>query len=76
MRKTMVYLEDEQFLLLKRVSIYSEKRMSEIMRDALFAYLKGKKEKIDYFSFVGIGEGPKNGRASEHGEELLREILK
>lgn len=77
MRKTMVYLEDNQFILLKRVSSSSKKRMSEVIREALSSYLKeAKKEKDDYFSFVGIAEGPKKGKTSEQTEEILREVLK
>lgn len=73
----MVYLTDEQFLLLKRVAVSSKKRMSEIIREALSGYLKKKnKEKIDYFSFVGIAEGPKKGKTSEQVEEILKETLK
>lgn len=77
MRKTMVYLEDDQFLLLKRAAAASKKKMSEIIREALSNYLKEKKgKKLDYFSFVGIAEGPKKGRTSEQAEEILREVLK
>lgn len=77
MRKTMVYLEDNQFLLLKRAAASSKKKMSEIIREALSDYLrKEKKEKDDYFSFVGIAEGPKKGKTSEQAEEILREVLK
>ncbi len=77
MRKTMVYLEDDQFLLLKRVAATSRKRMSEIIREALSGYLKEEsKEKLDYFSFIGIAEGPEKGRVSEEAEDILRETLK
>jgi len=77
MKKTMIYLEDEQFLLLKKRAEASKKKMSEIIREALWSYLKKKgKEKGDYFSFVGIAEGPKKGKTSEQAEEILREILK
>ncbi len=77
MRKTMIYLEDNQFLLLKRMAASSKKRMSEIIREALSGYLREeRKEKDDYFSFVGIAEGPKKGKTSEQAEEILREALK
>jgi len=75
MRKTMVYLDEEQFLKLKEVAASSRKKVSEIFREALEVYLK-EKEKIDYFSFVGIAEGPKSGRTSEEAEEILKEILR
>ena len=76
MKKTMIYLEDDQFLLLKRTAASSNRKMSEIIREALSNYLKGKKKKLDYFSFVGIGHGPKNGKTSEQAEDILREALK
>ncbi len=77
MRKTMIYLEDNQFLLLKRMAASSKKRMSEIIREALSGYLmEQRKGKDDYFSFVGIAEGPKKGKTSEQAEEILREVLK
>jgi metal-responsive CopG/Arc/MetJ family transcriptional regulator len=76
MRKTMVYLEDEQFILLKRAVSASKKRMSEIIREAISSYLKEKEKPVDYFSFVGIAEGPKKGTASERAEDVLRETLK
>lgn len=76
MRKTMIYLEDEQFLLLKRAAASSRRKMSEIIREALSNYLKGKKKKLDYFSFVGIGNGSRKGKTSEQAEDILREVLK
>jgi len=77
MRKTMVYLEDNQFILLKRVAASSKKRMSEIIREALSEYLRNNKsEKSDYLSFVGIAEGPEQGRVSEQAEEILKETFK
>lgn len=76
MRKTMVYIEDDQFFLLKRTAETSKKKMAEIIREALSSYLKKEKKKPDYFSFVGIAEGPKKGKASEQVDEILRETLK
>jgi hypothetical protein len=75
-KKTMVYLEEDQFLLLKRTAASSKKKMSEIIREALATYLKKRKRPVDYFSFVGMGQGPKKGRTSEQAEEILREVLK
>lgn len=76
MRKTMIYLEDEQFLLLKRAAVSSRRKMSEIIREALSNYMRGRKKKLDYFSFVGIGHGPRKGKTSEQAEDILREALK
>ncbi len=76
MRKTMIYLEDEQFLLLKRATASTNKKMSEIIREALSRYLKKGSKNPDYFSFVGIARGPKGGRISEKAEDVLREALR
>lgn len=74
-KKTMVYLDEEQYLLLKKMATSSKKKASQIIREALAAYLK-EKDRADYFSFVGIAEGPENGRASEEAEEILKEVLR
>jgi len=74
MKKTMVYLADDQFFLLKKTAAVSKKKMSEIIRTALSNHLK--KDKLNYFSFVGVARGPKKGKASEQAEEILREVLK
>lgn len=76
MRKTMIYLEDDQFHLLKRTAASSKRKMSQIIREALSHHLKEKRGNLDYFSFVGIAKGPKKGKASEKTEEILREVLR
>ena len=77
MKKTMIYLEDDQHSLLKKTAVSSNRKMSEIIREALAHYLKGpKRSRPDYFSFVGIAEGPDKGKTSEQAEELLREALR
>lgn len=77
MKKTMVYLEDNQYLLLKKVASSSNKGMAEIIREALAQHLTTKTlSKTDPFSFVGIAKGPKNGDTSERAEEILKESLR
>lgn len=76
MKKTMVYLDDDQFFLLKKTAVSSKRKMSEIIREALSHHLKGRKKKLDYFSFVGMGRGPKKGKTSEQAEDILREALR
>lgn len=75
----MIYLEEDQFLMLKKVAASSGRKVSEVIREALGFYLEEKamkKENVRYFSFVGIAEGPKNGRASEEAEDILKEALR
>ena len=75
MKKTIIYLEEDQYILLKEASALKRGKMSEIIREALAIYLKKEKQNPDYFSFVGIAKGPKNGEISEKAEEILREAL-
>lgn len=77
MRKTLIYLEEDQFLLLKKTAASSRKKMAEVVREAVSSYLKRKSgRKPDPFSFVGAGAGPKRGKASERAEETLREAFR
>ena len=75
MKKTMVYLEEEQFLLLKKRAKVEERSMAELIREAVSRYLKDDSSKGDYFSFVGIGEGPKGEAASEEAEEIIKRLF-
>lgn len=79
MKKTMIYLEEDQFVMLRKVAASSGKKVSEVIREALGFYLEEKamkKDSVKYFSFVGIAEGPENGRASEEAEDVLKEALR
>lgn len=71
----MIYLEEEQFLLLRKRAKAEERSMAELIREAVSRYLKGDSSKDDYFSFVGIGEGPKGEAASEEAEELVKQLF-
>ncbi|MCL6642039.1 MAG: ribbon-helix-helix domain-containing protein [Candidatus Bipolaricaulota bacterium] len=75
MKKTMIYLEEEQFLLLRKRAQAEERSMAELIREAVSRYLKGDSSKDDFFSFVGIGEGPKGEAASEEAEELIKQLF-
>lgn len=76
MRKTMVYLEDNQFWLLKKQAQQQGRSMAELIREAVHKYLRGDRMKVDYFSFVGIAKGPKSEAASEQAEEILKKALR
>jgi FPC/CPF motif-containing protein YcgG len=75
MRKTMIYLEEEQFLLLRKRAKAEGRSMAELIREAVSRYLKGDSSRDDYFSFVAIGEGPKGEAASEEAEELIKRLF-
>lgn len=72
----MVYLEDSQYIQLKKESEKTKRRMADIIRDALARYFRRRRKNVDFFSIVGIAEGPPNGRTSEQVEEILRRELR
>ncbi len=72
----MIYLEEEQFLLLRKRAQAEERSMAELIREAVSRYLKGDSSEGDYSSFVGIGEGPKGEAASEEAEELIKQLFR
>ena len=76
MKKTMIYLEEEQFLLLRKRAEAEERSMAELIREAVSRYLKGDSSEGDYFSFVGIGAGPKGEAASEEAEVLIKQLFR
>jgi FPC/CPF motif-containing protein YcgG len=75
MRKTMIYLEEEQFLLLRKRAKAEGRSMADLIREAVSRYLKGDSSRDDYFSFVAIGKGPKGEAASEEAEELIKRLF-
>ena len=76
MKKTMIYLNDDQYNLLKEEAEETHAGMAAIIRDAVSLYFKAKKKKMNYFSFVGIAEGSRKGNTSEKVEEILKEIMR
>ncbi len=78
MRKTMVYLEEEQFRELKQRARREGRSMAALIREAVRRYLQqdGGRASPDYFAFVGIAAGPRGEATSERAEEVLRELLR
>lgn len=76
MKKTMIYLEDEKHLLLKKKAEAEGKSLASIIRKAIDEFLLPKNEISDYFSFVGIAKGEKNGKTSEKAEEEIKKALR
>ncbi|MCL5986897.1 MAG: ribbon-helix-helix domain-containing protein [Actinobacteria bacterium] len=76
MKKTMIYLTEEQALLLKRKSQETGNSTASLIREAIDKYITSQKKEKDYFSFVGIAEGPKGEAISENVEEALKQIIK
>lgn len=76
MRKTMIYLEEGQYLRLKKTAAFSKKKMAELIREAVSEYLSRNKKGRRRCSFIGIASGPKGGRTSERVDEILEEVFK
>jgi hypothetical protein len=76
MRKTMVYLTDDQFFSLNQLTKQTNKRMAELIREAVEILIKEKTKDKDYFRFVGIGQGEPNGNTSEKIDEVLKEVFR
>ncbi|WP_422445546.1 ribbon-helix-helix domain-containing protein [Thermoanaerobacterium sp. DL9XJH110] len=76
MRKTMVYLNEEQFFALKQIAKQSNRKMAELIREAVDNLIREKNKNKNYFRFVGIGSGEVNGRTSENVDEVLKEVFK
>lgn len=76
MRKTMVYLEDDQYYFLKRKAAETDRPLAVLIREAVAGYMAQARGAVDYFSFVGIAEGPADEAVSENAEEILRRRLR
>ena len=76
MKKTMIYLDEEQHYLLCKRAKSSRTSIAKLIREAVKEYITRTMERDVYFSFVGIAEGPEKGRVSEDVNSYLREALK
>ncbi len=76
MHKTMLYLEDDQYRFLKKKAAEMGRSLASLVREAIAEYLGRCRGSVDYFSFVGIAEGPGEGAVSENAEAVLREHLR
>ena len=76
MRKTMIYLQEQQHDSLNRRSQATGRSLADLIREAVDHYLEDTRESSPDLSFIGAGVGPDDGGASEHDEEMLRELLR
>jgi hypothetical protein len=72
----MVYLNEEQFFALNQIAKQSNRKMAELIREAVDNLIREKNKNKNYFRFVGIGSGEVNGRTSENVDEVLKEVFK
>ncbi|MBI3973956.1 MAG: ribbon-helix-helix protein, CopG family [Chloroflexi bacterium] len=71
MRKTSVYLEDNQVQQLRRVAERERRSQAEVLRDAIKAYVERAARERD-FVMAGVAEGPGDSVADIPEEELLK----
>lgn len=76
MHKTMLYLEDDQYRFLKKKAAEAGRPLASLVREAIAEYMGRSRGSVDYFSFVGIAEGPGQEPVSEDAEAVLREHLR
>ena len=71
MKKTSVYLEDEQVERLRQLAAREGRSQAEILRDAILTYAEQKK-RLRKFALAGIADGPGGSVADIPEEELLK----
>lgn len=76
MKKTMVYLSEEQQLLLKQRARKRGVSMAALIREAVDGFLVREKPEVDYMAIVGMAEGVPGENVSERVDEVLAEIIK
>ncbi len=74
MKKTLVYLTDEQLEALRLRARSTRRSMAALVRDAVSSYL-GQPEASPLEGFIGCGEGEAGGETSAHADEILRRML-
>lgn len=75
MKKTMIYLSEEQQLLLKERAREKGVSMAALIREAVDGYLVREKPAVDYMAIVGIAEGAPGDRTSERVDEAMAKIV-
>ena len=69
MKRTTIFADDELLAELKALSQDEKRNLSDLVRDALRAYVERKRTRKP-LSFVGVGASGKRNVAARH-EELL-----
>lgn len=71
MRKTTVYLSDEEAEALRRAASEAGRSQAELIREGIRRVTRGRKRR---FYSMGVGEGPGGPTPRWHPDELYREV--
>lgn len=74
MKRTTVFAEEELLLALKQLAKAQNRSVTQLVREALWEYLKAHRAKPRRFSFIGIGSSEQTDLAEQAEEILAREI--
>ena len=74
LKKTLIYLDEEQLRALKRRSRRTGSSMAAQVREAVARYLAAPAAP-PLEGFVGCGAGPADDDASERADEILKGLL-
>lgn len=72
----MVYLTEAQRAALARYARSRQKRVAQVIREAVDRLLTSEARPRRRARFIGIASGPERAPISERAEELLREYLR
>ncbi len=72
----MIYLPENEHARLKRAAEEEGRSMADIIREATTEYLHKNSPALDYFGFVGIGEGSADEAVSENVDKYIEEMFK
>ena len=70
MHRTQIYLEDTQYRLLREKARRQGTSLASVIRQILEEHLAGRREKDEFASVIGIGEGD-GSRVAENYEDYL-----
>lgn len=75
MKRTMIYLEDNQYAKLSRLAKEKKESVAALIRTAVDSLLKRHGKDIDYMSIVGIAKSEPD-RISEEVESYLHKLFR
>lgn len=76
MKKTMIYLKEQQQLVLRQRAREKGVSVASLIRDAVDDFIVREKPQVDYLSIVGIAAGVASERTSERVDEALAAAMR
>ncbi len=72
MKRTTIFAEEYMLNELKRISREENRSVAEIVREAIYRYIRENQGASKRLSFIGIGSGERKDVAEKHEELLWR----